>query len=91
MNINWTVRVNNPMWWAQVVCAIVLPLIIGVDAEWADMTSWNTLASTLLQAIQNPVVVVSMLASLWTAVTDPTTKGVGDSIQAMTYEKPKSK
>lgn len=91
MNINWTVRINNPMWWAQVVCAIVLPLIIGVGAEWADMTSWNTLASTLLQAIQNPVVVVSMLASLWTAVTDPTTKGVGDSIQAMTYEKPKSK
>lgn len=90
MNINWTVRVNNPMWWAQVVCAIVLPLIIGVGAEWTDMTSWGTLASTLLQAIQNPVVVVSMLASLWTAVTDPTTKGVGDSAQAMTYEKPRA-
>jgi len=90
MNINWTVRVNNPMWWAQVVCAIVLPLIIGVGAEWTDMTSWGTLVSTLLQAIQNPVVVVSMIASLWTAVTDPTTKGVGDSTQAMTYEKPRA-
>lgn len=90
MNINWTVRVNNPMWWAQVVCAIVLPLIIGVGAEWTDMTSWSTLASTLLQAIQNPVVVVSMITSLWTAVTDPTTKGVGDSTQAMTYEKPRA-
>lgn len=89
MNINWTVRINNPMWWAQVVCAIVLPLIIGVGAEWADMTSWFTLGDTLLRAIQNPVVVVSMLASLWTAITDPTTKGVGDSTQAMTYDKPK--
>lgn len=87
-NINWTVRVNNPMWWAQVVASIVLPLIVGVGMEWADMTSWPTLGQTLLNALGNPVVVVSMLISLWNTVTDPTTEGIGDSAKALTYTKP---
>ena len=90
-HINWTVRINNPLWWAQIVASIVLPLIVGVGCAWEDMTSWATLGSVLLKAIQNPVVVVSMLVSLWNTVTDPTTAGVGDSEQAMTYKVPKGR
>lgn len=89
-NINWTVRINNPMWWAQVIASIALPLIVGVGMSWEDMTSWSTLGQTLLTALGNPVVVVSMLISLWNTVTDPTTEGVGDSTQAMSYKQPKS-
>lgn len=89
MNINWKVRLRNPMWWAHVVLAIVMPLILGMGYEWQDMTSWATLFSTIWAALQNPVVVVTMLTSLWAAVTDPTTKGFKDSEQAMSYEKPK--
>ena len=68
----------------------MLPLVVGVGAEWDQMTSWATLGDTLLRAIQNPVVVVSMVVSLWTALTDPTTAGTGDSERAMTYERPKA-
>ena len=89
MNINWRVRLHNPTWWAQVVCAVVLPLVCGVGAQWTEMTTWATLGQTLLAALGNPVVVVAMLVQLWTAVTDPTTKGTGDSEQAMGYERPK--
>lgn len=89
MNINWRVRLRNPTWWAQVVCAVVLPLVCGVGAQWTEMTTWATLGRTLLSALGNPVVVVAMLVQLWTAVTDPTTKGTGDSAQALTYETPK--
>ena len=89
MNINWQVRLRNPLWWAQVVVAVVMPLIIGMGYEWQDMTSWATLGSTLWAALGNPVVVVTMLTSLWAVVMDPTTKGYGDSEQAMTYERPK--
>ena len=89
MNINWKVRLHNPTWWAQVACAIVLPLVCGAGAQWSDMTSWATLGSTLLSALGNPVVVMAMLVQLWTAVTDPTTKGTSDSAQALTYETPK--
>lgn len=88
-NINWTVRLNNPIWWAQVVASIVLPLIVGVGLSWEDMTSWATLGNAIVTALGNPVVVVSMLVSLWNTVTDPTTKGIGDSEQARTYTQPK--
>lgn len=89
--INWTVRLHNPIWWAEVIASIVLPLIVGVGFAWEDMTSWQTLGSVLLRAIQNPVVVVSMIVSLWNAINDPTTAGVGDSAEALTYEVPKGK
>ena len=89
MNINWKVRIKNPVWWAQVALAIVMPLILGMGYEWQDMTSWAALGKTLWVAVQNPVVFVAMLASAWAAVTDPTTKGVGDSPRAMTYDEPK--
>lgn len=89
--INWTVRMRNPLWWAEVIASIFLPLIVGVGFAWEDMTSWQTLGSVLLRAIQNPVVVVSMIVSLWNAINDPTTAGVGDSAEALTYEVPKGK
>lgn len=88
-NINWTVRLNNPTWWAQVVASIVLPLIVGVGLSWEDMTNWATLGNAIVTALENPVVVVSMLVSLWNTITDPTTKGIGDSEQARTYTQPK--
>ena len=88
VNINWEVRIKNPMWWAQVVAAIVMPLILGMGYEWQDMTTWATLGSTIWAALQNPVVVVTMPTSLWAAVTDPTTKGFKDSERAMTYTQP---
>ena len=48
MNINWHVRINNPLWWTQVAAAIVMPLVLGMGYEWTDMTSWATLGHTLL-------------------------------------------
>ena len=37
--INWTVRMRNPLWWAEVIASIFLPLIVGVGFAWEDMTS----------------------------------------------------
>lgn len=79
LNINWGVRLKNPVFWAQVMCAIVLPLIVGVGAQWEDMTSWIKLGDTIISGLQNPVVVVSMVVSLWACITDPTTSGTSDS------------
>lgn len=83
MKINWKIRFKNPTWWAQVVCAVVMPLIVGMGAEWADMTTWAALGSTIAAALGNPVVVVSMLTSVWACITDPTTSGVSDSKSAL--------
>lgn len=85
-SINWNVRLKNPVFWTQVVCAIVLPLIVGVGAEWSDMTSWFKLGQTVLSGLQNPVVFISMVTSLWACITDPTTSGTSDSESALSRD-----
>nr|DAF73246.1 MAG TPA: holin [Caudoviricetes sp.] len=88
MNINWKVRIKNPVWWAEVVAAIVLPMLAAVGLSWNDITSWEALLDVLKAAIGNPVTVVAVLVSVWNAVTDPTTKGISDSQRAMCYFAP---
>lgn len=89
MKINWKVRVKNPLFWVEIAAAILLPILAYLGLSWQDMTSWAALGEVLLSAIQNPVIIVASAVSVWNAITDPTTKGVSDSIQALTYSKPK--
>lgn len=89
MKINWKVRIKNPVFWAQVAIAIVSPILVGLGLQWQDMTTWAALGNALLKAVSNPVIVVSVIASLWACITDPTTAGTSDSEQALTYNKPK--
>ena len=91
MNINWKVRMKNPVFWAQVAVAIVAPILAGLGLEWADITTWTAFGDALFRAIANPVIVVSVIVSLWGIINDPTTKGLSDSAQALTYEKPKKR
>lgn len=89
MKINWKVRLRNPVFWVQVATSIILPVLANLGLNWEDMTTWAALGGVLLEAIQNPVIVVAVIVSVWNAVIDPTTAGVGDSSQALTYEEPK--
>ena len=86
--INWKVRVKNPIFWVQVAVAIVLPILAYLGLSWDDMTSWAALGGIFLEAIKNPVILVSVVVSVWNAVNDPTTKGLGDSARALGYEQP---
>lgn len=89
MKINWTVRVKNPIFWAELAAAILLPMLAHMGMNWEDMTSWSALGNVMLSAVQNPVIVVAVIVSVWNAVNDPTTAGMSDSNQAMTYITPK--
>ena len=89
MKINWKVRIKNPVFWVEIAAAIILPILAHLGLNWEDMTTWAALGDILLEAIQNPVIVVAVIVSVWNAVNDPTTAGVSDSAQAMTYEEPK--
>ena len=89
MNINWKVRIKNPVFWAQVAVAIVAPILAGLGLQWEDMTTWAAFGVALFIAVMNPVIVVSVIVSLWGIINDPTTKGLSDSAQAMTYTEPK--
>lgn len=91
MKINWTVRIKNPVWWFQVVMSVVLPIFTYYGLSGTDITSWALLGRTLLDAIGNPYVIITALVALWNAVTDPTTAGIGDSVNALTYTEPKKR
>jgi phi LC3 family holin len=89
MKINWKVRFANPEFWKQVVLAVFVPLLAYYGMNWEDMTTWASIGTLFVQAIQNPVVVLSVVVSVYNAIIDPTTKGIGDSELALTYTKPR--
>lgn len=86
--INWKVRFKNPVFWVQVAVAIVLPILAYLGLSWEDMTSWDALGGIFLEAVRNPVILVSVAVSVWNAINDPTTKGLNDSYRAMAYDVP---
>lgn len=84
MKINWKVRAKNKNFWLALIPAVLL-LIQAVAAPFGY--NWDfALANQQLTAIINAVFgVLSILG----VVSDPTTAGVSDSAQALTYDKPK--
>ena len=88
--INWKVRISNPLFWVQVILAILMPILAYMGLTVEDMTSWTILGATLLEAVKNPYVLGLVVISVWNAVNDPTTEGASDSKLAMTYSKPHS-
>jgi len=89
--INWKVRFKNPVFIAQLVLSILLPILAYAGLTYADLTSWSALGSLLIGAAQNPYVLGLVGISVWNALNDPTTAGVNDSELAMTYTVPKEK
>ena len=89
MKINWTVRIKNPIWWGQMGLAVFTPILAYAGLTAADLTTWGALGSLLLGAVSNPYVLFTVAVSVWNAVNDPTTAGVGDSTQALTYKRPR--
>ena len=89
MKINWKVRFKNPTFWVQVAIAIVVPILAYLGMSWDEMTTWFALGGIFVEAVKNPVIIVSVIVSVWNAINDPTTSGLSDSANALTYTKPK--
>ena len=84
MKINWTVRLKNKTFWLSVIPAALL-LVQVVAAVFGYTLDFGELGNRLLAVVNAVFALLSVLG----IVTDPTTAGVSDSAQAMTYEKPK--
>ena len=89
--INWKVLFNkeNILFIAQVIISVVVPILTYFGLQASDLTTWSKVWETFVQAVSNPYVVVMALVSLFNAITDPTTRGIGDSTTALTYKNPK--
>lgn len=90
MRINWKVRAKNPVFWVNIALSIVTPILAYLGISWESITTWYALYDIFVQAVSNPVIIVAVIVSVYNALIDPTTKGLSDSEQAMTYTTPKS-
>ena len=82
--LNWTVRFKNKTFWIAFIPAVLL-LVQVVAAVFGYTLDLGELGDKLLDVVNALFAVLALLG----IVADPTTKGVGDSAQAMTYTAPK--
>ena len=84
MNINWRVRIKNKTFWLSLIPAVLL-LVQVAAAVFGYTLNLGELGNKLLAVVNALFAVLSILG----VVTDPTTKGVSDSTQALSYDEPK--
>ena len=82
--INWKVRIKNKTFWLTLIPAVLL-LVQVVAAVFGYTLDLGDLGNKLLAVVNALFGVLALLG----IVTDPTTAGLSDSAQALTYEKPK--
>lgn len=89
MKLNLKVRFKNPVFIAQLILSIFTPVLAYAGLTVQDLTTWKALVDLLISAISNPYVLGLVVISVWNAINDPTTAGIGDSDNALTYTEPK--
>lgn len=85
MKINWKVRFSNPLFIAQLLLAVLTPVLAYLGLNLQDLTTWSILGGVMLEAIKNPYVLGLIVVNVFNTVTDPTTPSFSDSDRAMTY------
>ncbi|WP_254593536.1 phage holin [Terribacillus sp. AE2B 122] len=89
MKINWKVRFTNFHFYIQLALAIFVPILAYAGLTAQDLTTWPTLFNVFAEAVRNPYVLFTVAVSVYNSIPDNTTKGIGDSQQVLTYNKPK--
>lgn len=82
--INWKIRMQNKTFWLALVPAFLL-LIQAVAQVFNVSLDFTNLNKDLLNVVNTLFTVLAIVG----VVADPTTKGLSDSTQALTYSKPK--
>jgi phi LC3 family holin len=87
--INWKVRFKNKSW----VMAFIAQLMIVAQMLLGGLNALGVTDFQLTDAIQQSILTfintVFILLSMMGIIQDPTTKGMGDSERAKTYNEPK--
>lgn len=84
--INWKVRIRNKAFWIALIPAVLL-LVQVVASVFGFSLDFGDLGNKLLAVVNAAFALLSILG----IVTDPTTEGLQDSAQALTYDYPKAK
>lgn len=82
MKINWKVRFKNKTWLLSFI-ALVLTFAYNV------LSMFDIVPSVTQQEIMDAVTAILTILATVGVIIDPTTEGISDSDNAMTYEEPK--
>lgn len=82
MNINWKVRLRSGPFWVGLI-SLVLTFVYTV------LNMAGVIPQIEQKQIMDVIVMLLQILAFIGVLTDPTTKGLSDSEQAMTYQKPK--
>ena len=85
MKMNIKVRMKNPWFWVSLGGIILTAM--GVSADM--FTSWQAVIDQAKALVSNPFMLVSVALAVLGVFVDPTTAGVSDSAQALSYNEPK--
>lgn len=85
-NINWKARIKNKLFWFALIPALMV-LVQSV----ASLFGFTLDLADVVDKLINVVEAVFVLLAIIGIVVDPTTEGLSDSTQALSYEKPKAK
>lgn len=83
--INWIVRIKNKVFWLTGIPAVLL-LIQTVAAVFGFSLDLGDLGEKLIDVVEAAFLVLAIIG----VVADPTTEGIPDSKQAMSYTTPKT-
>jgi phi LC3 family holin len=83
--MNWKVRIKNPYFWIGLIGLFLST--VGIEAS--ALTSWDTMLDMLREFTSNPFQIGTFAVALIGIFVDPTTSGLTDSAQALTYTSPK--
>jgi phi LC3 family holin len=86
MKTNLNVRIKNPYFWVGIAGVI----LTATGAAPESLTSWEALRLWLVSVGGNPATLGGAIIAILGVIYDPTTAGLGDSMAALDYVKPKS-
>lgn len=92
MKINWKVRftAENKTFVLRFLAALIIPVLTYFGLQFTDLTSWASVWELFIQFLSNPYLVILTIINAINMIPDPTTSGLSDSNQALTYQKPKN-
>ena len=62
--MNLKVRAKNPVFWFNILLAVVAPVLAYFGLTGADFTTWEFVLETIVKAVQNPYVVFGVVVSV---------------------------
>ncbi len=82
MKINWNVRLKSGTFWVGLISLFVTFI-------YALLNMFGIVPGFSENQVMNVVVIILQILAFIGVVSDPTTKGICDSKQALTYKEPK--